>query len=174
MYVLLATCAGLAHGKTGEALQDGMTLQDYGIESDITLDGIWSFKDQTHNPQLVKGLVHTDERHQWSYARQGRHQPLQVARDHHRTRHARATAIAVTEHEAGRQSAPSDGATTYEGGWYSGSDAGRKPPNGFPGGHYGDQQQEQSNLEQEPGSRRIAWTGAGVVGLRPENPAHFT
>ena len=64
MLLCINDSAGLAHGETGEALQDGMTLEDYGIESDITLDGIWSFKDQTHNPQLVKGLAHTDERHQ--------------------------------------------------------------------------------------------------------------
>ena len=70
----------LAHGETGEVLQDGKTLKDYGISSDITLDGIWTFKDQTHNPQLALQLPHTHERHQWSYARQGRHQPLEVAR----------------------------------------------------------------------------------------------
>ena len=170
--MLLIICAGLAHGKTGEALRDGMTLQDYDIHSDITLDGIWSFKDQTHNPQLVKGLTHTDERHQWSYARQGRHQPLQVARDHHRTRPGKSAALAVKEYQEGRQSAPSDGATTYEGGWYSGSDAGRKAPHGFPGGYYGNQQQDQDDVEQNL-QRQVAWTGAGAVGLRP-NPAHFT
>lgn len=151
-----------------------MTLEDYNIESDITLDGIWSFKDQTHNPQLVKNLAHTDERHQWSYARHGHHQPLLVARDHHRTRQAQPTAIAITEYEEGRQSAPPDGATTSEGGWYSGSDAGRKVPNGFPGGYYGDQPQEQQDQVREVGPRRrLAWTGAGPVGLR-QNPAHFT
>jgi hypothetical protein len=163
----------LAHGETGEVLQDGKTLKDYGISSDITLDGIWSFKDQTHNPQLAQGLQDTDERHQWSYARHGRHQPLQVARGHAGTREGKAAAIAIDEYEAGRQSAPTDGETTYEGGWYSGSNAGRAEPHGFPGGYYGDDSgggaAEAAGEEKE---NKAAWTGAGAVGLR-QNPAHF-
>ena len=66
----------VAHGDTGEVLQDGLSLQDYGITQDVVLDGEWSFKDQTHNPQLALQLPPDHERHQWSFARQGSHQPL--------------------------------------------------------------------------------------------------
>jgi|EP01049_Picozoa_sp_SAG25_P006242 hypothetical protein len=53
-------------------------LADYGITEDVVLDGYWSFKDQTHNPQLALQLPPEHERHRWSYARQGSHQPLVV------------------------------------------------------------------------------------------------
>ena len=77
---------------------------------------------QTHNPQLAQQLPLTHERHQWSYARQGRHQPLAVAREQDRVRQGQASGIAQEEWEVGRISGTRDGKGKLQpsdaGGWH--------------------------------------------------------
>eukprot|EP01052_Picozoa_sp_SAG31_P036196 SAG31_NODE_4480_length_3200_cov_1.900355_3_plen_136_part_00 len=54
---MAATRIRLLDGSTGEILQDGRSLAEYGIERDTVLDGQWSFADQVSDVHISLALT---------------------------------------------------------------------------------------------------------------------